>query len=232
MIDALLHLDGVSVTHGTCRLLDVPSLTIDAGQRVGVTGPIGAGKTTLLRAAAGLVDLSSGVVTMSGRHFHSGRAPGALEMRRRMAFVQQEPCLFATSVEENILAGLSYRGVKNAEGRKRCAAWLDRLGLGGLARRDAAHLSGGERRLVALARALVLEPVLLFLDEPTAHLDQAAAARVESLLREALPGSTTLVLATHDMAQAERLSSRVLQMESGKIHNAAPLPAAPYHPHN
>ena len=91
------------------------------------------------------------------------------------------------------------------------------MGLSGLADRRATRLSGGERRLVALARALVLEPDLLLLDEPTAHLDRDTALQVEGLLGGALPGTTTLLVATHDWAQAERLAVRVLCMESGRI---------------
>ena len=204
------------------QVLDVPSLVIEAGARVAVTGPIGSGKTTLLMAAAGLVDLASGVVTLSGRPFHSGRAPGALEQRRRLALVAQEPCLLASTVEDNVFEGLRYRGVARDAGRKRCVAWMERLGLVPLATRRATHLSGGERRLVALAQALVLEPELLLLDEPTAHLDRDTAQQVERLLETGLPGSMTIVVATHDWAQAERLATRVLCMESSRIVSPSP----------
>ena len=222
MSQALLRMDGVGVMRGEARVLHVPSLAIEAGARVAVTGPIGSGKTTLLLAAAGLVDLASGVVTLSGRPYHSGRAPGALVQRRRLALVAQEPCLFAASVEDNVLVGLRYRGVASGEGRKRCAAWLERLGLTVLAGRRASHLSGGERRLVALAQALVLEPELLLLDEPTAHLDRDTALQVEALLEGALPGPMTLVVATHDWAQAGRLATRILCMESGRMVSPSP----------
>jgi ABC-type sulfate/molybdate transport systems ATPase subunit len=217
MNDEALRLDGVLVVRGGCPVLEVPSLVIPAGTRTAVTGPIGSGKTTLLLAAAGLIDLAAGSVSLWDRPYHSGRAPGALDLRRRLAFVAQEPCLFAATVTDNLLMGLRYRGVGKDEGRKRSAAWLERLGLSGLADRRATRLSGGERRLVALARALVLEPDLLLLDEPTAHLDRDTALQVEGLLGGALPGTTTLLVATHDWAQAERLAVRVLCMESGRI---------------
>lgn len=212
-----LRLEGVRVVRGGRTVLEVPSLRVDVGERVALTGPVGAGKSTLLLAAGGLIDLAAGQVAAFGLSFHAGRAPGVLALRRRMTLVAQEPCLFSTTVHENLAAGLAYRGVGRAERHRRCDAWLERLGLEALARRPAGHLSGGERRLVALARALVLEPELLLLDEPTTHLDRAFLPRVESLLADALPPATTVLMATHDAAQAARLAGRHLALEDGRL---------------
>lgn len=216
-MSAVLELDRLRVLRSGRTVLDVPSLVLGAGERVAVTGPVGAGKSTLLMAAAGLVRLDAGRVSLFGEPYHWGRPPGALRLRRRLALVAQDPCLFATTVRGNLLEGLKYRGMSRAERAARCDAWIDRLGLANLANRSAAELSGGEQRLVALGRALVLEPELLLLDEPTTHLDRALLPRVEHLLTRVSPAATTLVLATHDAAQANRLAGRVLILEAGRI---------------
>lgn len=212
-----LRLEGLRVVRGGRTVLDVPSLRVGVGERIALTGPVGSGKTTLLLAAAGLIDLAAGQVLLFGSSFHAGRAPGLLSLRRRLALVAQEPCLFSTTVRGNLVAGLTYRGVPRAERHRRCDAWLQRLGLEALAGRPASQLSGGERRLVALARALVLEPELLLLDEPTTHLDRTLSPRVESLLADALPSTTTVLMATHDAAQAARLAGRTLALEDGRM---------------
>lgn len=212
-----LRLEGVRVVRGGRTVLDVSSLRVGIGERIALTGPVGSGKSTLLLAAAGLVDLAAGQVLLFGDLFHAGRAPGLLALRRRLALVAQEPCLFSTTVRGNLAAGLTYRGISRQERDRRCDAWLPRLGLEDLAGRPASQLSGGERRLVALARALVLEPELLLLDEPTTHLDRALLPRVETLLADALPPTTTVLMATHDAAQAVRLAGRVLSLEDGRL---------------
>lgn len=223
-----LQLDHLRVLRSGRTVLDVPSLVIRAGERVAVTGPVGAGKSTLLMAAAGLVRLDAGRVSLFGESYHWGRPPGALRLRRRLALVAQDPCLFATTVRGNLLEGLKYRGFPRTDRAARCDAWIDHLGLGDLANRSAGELSGGEQRLVALGRALVLQPELLLLDEPTTHLDRALLPRVEHLLTQVLPPTTTVILATHDPAQASRLAGRRLAMDSGRIVEDAPIdPPAP-----
>ena len=214
---AALQLDQLRVQQNGRTVLDVPSLVVQPGERVAVTGPVGAGKSTLLMASAGLVRLHAGRVSLFGEPYHWGRPPGALKLRRRLALVAQDPCLFATTVRGNLLEGLKYHGFSRAERAARCDAWIDRLELGNLANRPAAELSGGEQRLVALGRALVLQPELLLLDEPTTHLDRSLMPRVEHLLTAVLPPSTTLILATHDSAQAARLARRTLSLEEGRI---------------
>lgn len=217
MSDSVLRLDGVRVVRAGREVLHVPSLELRAGERTAVTGPIGSGKSTLLLAAAGVIDIAAGTVSLRGRPFHTGRAPGLLECRRRIGLVAQDPYLFRGTVEQNVGLGLRCRGVARAEARDRAASWLERLGIASLARRRAGTLSGGERRLVALARALVLEPEVLLLDEPTTHLDREVVPRVERLLATSLSASTTLVLATHDAMLAARLAGRVVGLEDGRV---------------
>jgi ABC-type multidrug transport system ATPase subunit len=221
-MSAALQLEHLRVLRGGRTVLEVDSLVIGAGERVAVTGPVGAGKSTLLMAAAGMVRLDGGRVSLFGEPYHWGRPPGMVRLRRRLALVAQDPCLFATTVRGNLLEGLKYRGLSRAERVARCDAWIDQLGLGDLANRSAGELSGGEQRLVALGRALVLQPELLLLDEPTTHLDRAILPRIERLLGHGLAEGSTLVFATHDAGQAQRLAGRVLALEGGRIVLDAP----------
>jgi energy-coupling factor transporter ATP-binding protein EcfA2 len=210
MTTPVLRLEGVCVTREG-RAVRVPDLEVLRGEAVAVAGPNGSGKTTLLLAAAGLVDLTAGRVDAFGELFHQGAAPGARHLRRRVVYAAQAPLLLAGSVQGNLAWGLRFRGLPRAERRARIERWLPRLGIAHLAARSAPHLSGGEQRLVALARAFVLEPELLLLDEPFTHLDAAAVPLVEALVAELVAGGTTLLLATHDAAQARRLVSRVVE---------------------
>jgi ABC-type sulfate/molybdate transport systems ATPase subunit len=207
----VLRLEGVRVTREG-RSTQVPDLVIARGEAVAVAGPNGSGKSTLLMAAAGLIDLAAGRVEAFGELFHQGVAPGARHLRCRVVYAAQAPLLLAGSVQGNLAWGLRFRGMPRTERRARVAAWLPRLGIAHLAARSARHLSGGEQRLVALARAFVLEPELLLLDEPFTHLDAAAVPLVETLVNEVTAGGTTLLLATHDREQAARLVSRVIDL--------------------
>lgn len=211
MTPPVLRLEGVCVTREG-RAVRVPDLQVARGEAVAVAGPNGSGKTTLLLAAAGLVDLAAGRVEAFGEPFHQGAAPGARQLRCRVVYAAQAPLLLAGSVQGNLAWGLRFRGLPRAERRARIERWLPRLGIAHLAARSAPHLSGGEQRLVALARAFVLEPELLLLDEPFTHLDAAAVPLVEALVAEVVAAGTTLLLATHDAPQAARLVSRVIDL--------------------
>ena len=132
--------------------------------------------------------------------------------------VFQEPLLLDTTVADNVATGLRLRGVPRAEREARVAAWLERLGIAHLARRPARALSGGEGQRTSLARALVLEPELLVLDEPFAALDsptrEALAVDLVPLLRER---RTTTVLVTHDRDEAFGIGDRVAVIMAGRI---------------
>jgi molybdopterin-binding protein len=195
--------------------LDVPSLALAEGETLAVLGPNGAGKSTLLRVIALLERPGTGVVRFRGHPVSWSRV---LDVRRRMAMAFQEPLLADVTVAENVALGLRFRGIPAAERRPRIERWLGRLGIAGLASRPARVLSGGEAQRCALARALVLEPELLLLDEPFAGLDQpsreAVIAGLGAILRR---DRITTVLVTHDRDEARALADRVAVMIGGRL---------------
>ncbi|MCD6299954.1 MAG: ABC transporter ATP-binding protein [Dehalococcoidales bacterium] len=193
------------------------NLKIDKGEVFALIGPTGAGKTTLLRLLDLLEISSSGTVYFDGVDVtHSQRH--RLEARRRMSFVQQKPLVFTTSVYNNIACGLKWRHEKDQATRRKVESVLELVDMAPYRSRNAKTLSGGETQRVAIARALVTEPEVLFLDEPTANLDPASAAKVEEILAHIIrEQKTTVVMATHDMSQGQRIASRIGVLMSGEI---------------
>lgn len=175
----MIELDELRVVKGGRTICHVSRLAIASGERVAILGPNGSGKTTLLRVLAGLETDYAGRCTIDA-------------LWRDRVYVHQSPYLFRGTVMFNATYGLRVRGVNRTEGRRRANELLERLGLSFLARQRVTNLSGGERRRVALARALILRPRLLLLDEPLADLDDDGVAAVSAALEE-LPESTVLV---------------------------------------
>ncbi|MCC6179519.1 MAG: ATP-binding cassette domain-containing protein [Chloroflexi bacterium] len=213
-------------------VLEVPSLTLRRGEILVVVGPNGAGKSTLAGALALLDRPASGEICLGGTPVDWRR--GALAARRRLAMVFQEPLLFDTTVFDNVATGLKLRGLGRREVEARVHDWLVRLGIGHLARRQARTLSGGESQRTSLARALVVEPELLMLDEPFAALDpptrEALTDDLAPLLRER---QTTTVLVTHDRDEALTFGDRLAVIVEGRIvqigrpEEVAAAPASP-----
>jgi tungstate transport system ATP-binding protein len=144
-----------------------------------------------------------------------------IAVRRRITLVFQRPLLLAGTVRANVEYGLKLRGISQRHAR--ADAMLERLGLNGLAARTARTLSGGETQLVALARALAVEPEVLLLDEPTSNLDPARVGLVESVIKDVhCQNGTTIVMATHNLFQAQRVAGRVLLLLDGRLIEDAP----------
>lgn len=197
-------------------LLAVSSLEILRGEVLAVLGANGAGKSTLLQALACLRDSTTGTLTFAGQRVDL-RAP-TLDFRRRLAVVFQEPLLFDTTVAENIASGLKLRGVAKSIIAEKIAFWLEQVGLTHLARRQARTLSGGEAQRTSLARAFVLDPDLLLLDEPFSALDTPTReALLETFHRIQQYTQVTTLFVTHDRLEALRLGNRVAVMDKGEI---------------
>ncbi|MFE9738721.1 ABC transporter permease [Streptomyces sp. NPDC006477] len=197
-------------------------LVLDAGPgtTIAVVGPNGAGKTTLLRALLGLTTRAHAVLRLGDTDVTE-----LPPHRRQVAWVPQDGALFPRlSALANTAYGLRARGVPRAEARREAQRWLDRLGVGHLARRRPAELSGGQAQRVALARALAARPRLLLLDEPLAALDQTTRAHVRHTLRSHLAGfGGVCLIVTHDPVEAVSLADRVLVLQNGRpLQDASP----------
>jgi tungstate transport system ATP-binding protein len=212
----LLALREVRVRRGGRVVLEVPALDVWPHEVLGIVGPNGAGKSTLLQVMALLLAPDAGEVRFRGAVVDARRNP--VPVRRRLAVVFQEPLLFDTTVFENVASGLRLRGVARDVLRARVTTWLARLGIAQLAERPARTLSLGEARRASLARALVLEPELLLLDEPFSALDyptrQALMSELPGLLAAA---RTTAVLVTHDPVEAQALATRAVALQAGRL---------------
>ena len=211
----IVELRDAVVVRGARPVLTIDGLSIADGATLALVGPNGAGKSTLLLALASLLRLERGSLTFRGATVGRGTE---LAYRRRIGLVLPDPLLLDTSVFANVAAGLRFRGVPSAAVRPRVTAWLDRLGVAHLRDRPARQISSGEAQRVSLARALVLEPDLLLLDEPFASVDAATRGRLvddlEGLLRET---RVACVIVTHDLDEAVRLGHRMAVMVAGRI---------------
>ena len=239
-IAQLCRVQSADVHFGQVAALSNINLTIEVGARVALVGSNGSGKSTLLRLLHGLVQPSRGQV-------HRDAA-------KTQAMLFQRPYMLRTSSLNNVALGLWLRGVRWREAQSQAMAALQRVGLGELANRRAKTLSGGQQQRLALARAWVLKPDVLLLDEPTASLDPHAKREVEALLAElagpalpasaarqdnagnhgpasapqadAPPGAMTLIFASHNLGQVKRLATRVIYLEQGRV--LADLPTADF----
>jgi len=208
---------GVSVDNRRRRILDLPELAVEHGETLSVVGPNGAGKSTLLRVLGLLETPTRGELWFRGEPIPREHSR-LLALRRRMAIVFQDPLLCRTSVSGNVGLGLKLRGVRRGERKRRVEEWLARFGIAHLAKRPAHRLSGGEAQRASLARAFVLQPEILLLDEPFAALDppsrQALVGELQELLAET---HATTVFVTHDRDEAFALGNRVAVLLEGAI---------------
>jgi molybdate transport system ATP-binding protein len=194
---------------------EVGRLSVDPGEIVAILGVNGAGKSTLLRVLAGLLLPFDGVVSIGGRALDPRRP---LAHRRRIGFVFARPVRFRGSALDNAAASLVARGVARGEARACARAWLERLGIAAKADLPATTLSDGEFQRVALGRALLPGPELLFLDEPFARFDpptrEGWAADLEELAGD---GNRGVLLVTQEPLEALRLARRIIVLDGGRI---------------
>ena len=211
-----LEFENLSVTfrsredagQGYCAVADT-TLRVRAGEFVSVVGPTGCGKSTLLNIGAGLLEPSSGSVLVFGQPLHG--------VNRRAGYMFQTEALMPwRSAIANVMVGLQYRGVADAEARAQAQAWLERVGLGGFEDRYPHQLSGGMRKRTALAQVLALDPDIILMDEPFSALDIQTRQLMENEVLALWAAKKKAVLfITHDLDEAIAMSDRVVVLSAG-----------------
>jgi tungstate transport system ATP-binding protein len=210
-----LEVDRISKSYNGQAVLRECSFRFDPGRTYALQGPNGVGKSTFFRIAALLEPPDTGEV----RYGDDGVAlPHDLHLRRRITLLLPQTGVFNTSVFHNVAYGLKIRGQTASEIEDRVNAVLARVGLIHKRRQNGLNLSSGETKRLGLARALVIEPEVLLLDEPTANLDPENAEIIEQIiLNRRTAAKSTIIVVTHDLAQARRLGDHTLVMAQGQI---------------
>lgn len=218
-----LTLQHLAVTYAGKTALHVEHAQFQPGCLYGIVGPSGSGKSSLLRVINLLERPASGLMHF-GEHsvdLTTVSQASTLSLQRTMGFVAQKPSMFQATVFDNVALGLKYRGADRATIRSRVQQALEWVELSDCANQLADTLSGGEAQRIALARAIVYEPSLLLLDEPTASLDPYNITIFERVVKQLLAkGNLTVLMVTHNLAQAKRLCDQCLLLHKGKIVEA------------
>lgn len=214
-MNTLIEVNDLQIMRNERVVLDIEHLSIPRGETLTVVGPNGAGKSTLLLALAHLLKPVRGDIQFDGK---SVTQWNDLEYRRRISFVFQAPLLMDMTVEQNVALGLKFRGVPKEEIRRRAGKWIQAMGVESLSKRRAGQLSGGEAQRVSLARAFVLEPELLLLDEPFAALDPPTRTKLlEDLSKILSEDHRTAVFVTHNLNEAAKVSHRIAVVVGGML---------------
>jgi ABC-type Fe3+/spermidine/putrescine transport system ATPase subunit len=209
-----VELKNVTLRYGDFVAVNNVSLTIEKGQFITLLGPSGCGKTTILRSLAGLVTPSSGEITIAGR-----RVNDVPIHKRNIGLVFQNYALFPhKTIFDNVAFGLKYRNVAKDEIRRKVTRALEIVRLPGVEKKVPSELSGGQQQRIALARAIVIEPDVLLLDEPLSALDAnlREEMRIEIKAIQHQVGITTLFV-THDQEEALAMSDRIVVMNHGVV---------------
>jgi tungstate transport system ATP-binding protein len=220
-----LLVDGASYVVDGKAIVEEVSFAIHDPGLTALLGPNGAGKSSLLKLCHGLLPLSSGSIRWGDA--------AVREVQQRQAMVFQRPVLLRRSAAENVDHVLKLRGASATERARVIEESLEWAGLADIADMPARNLSGGEQQSLTIARAWALNPEVLLLDEPTANLDPAATRRVEVLIRSFVDAGKKVFMATHNIAQAQRLADEVLFLNYGRLLEHAPAKqfmTGPSHP--
>lgn len=223
-MSALLRMDNVIVRRSSRLVINGLELTINPGERVVVRGGIGAGKTTLLLTALGLLPAESGEIELMGRACRNDADFAPFCGPIGLLFQDPDDQLIGPTVLEDIEFGPLNLGWSAERAHHAADRVLERIGLEDIAERPIHELSGGEKRLVALAGLLVMEPKLLLLDEPTVSLDAETTARILRVLSES---GLSMLIATHDPKCIDALATRSVLLEHGKLQGVVDLTIAP-----
>ncbi|MFE8696629.1 ABC transporter ATP-binding protein [Cytobacillus sp. FJAT-53684] len=215
-MNPIIRLEDIQFNKKDSMILSVPNLSITQGEILGIMGPNGAGKSTLVRILSCLQAPTKGRIYYKSVELPSSRI--SIELRRRWAVVLQQTLIFDTTVFQNVAAGLKIRKVPRAQIKEKVEFWLDQFGISHLAKKNAHHLSGGEAQRVNLARALILEPEVLYLDEPFSALDFPTKVKLlkdfKSIIKDT---DTTTIFVSHDLTEIQFMTDRLAILMNGEI---------------
>jgi ABC-2 type transport system ATP-binding protein len=213
-VPAAIKIDGLVKRYGDFTAVDGISLEVEDGAFFGLLGPNGAGKTTTINATVGLAKITSGSIALFGHNV-------VTDWRAARALVGLAPQEYNfdryLNIRDVLIYQAGYYGLRGPAVRKRADDLLERFSLSSKAKQVYTHLSGGMKRRLTLARALIHQPRLLILDEPTAGVDVELRIELWAFLREMNAAGTTIVLTTHYLEEASELCQRIGIIEAGKI---------------
>ena len=208
-----VSLDSVVVRRDGKLVLGPLDLDMETRGITVVLGPNGAGKTTFLKVLHGVERISDGEMHWSVAN---------VQAREEQAYVFQSPIVLRRSVGQNLAYPLKLIGTVKSEISMRVSLWSRKIGLEDALDFPATRLSGGEKQKLAIGRALIRMPKVLFLDEPCANLDGRSIREIEELLHEATLAGTSIIMTTHNLGQAKRLADSVLFLLGGRLHEQSP----------
>lgn len=212
----LMAIDHVQYKIDNKLIVNIPHFQIESGEFLGIIGPNGAGKSTLLKIIAFLEKQSSGNIMYKGVAIPAGKAP--LELRRKFSIALQESLLLDTTVFHNIAVGLKLRKVPKSIMKDKVNIWMEQFQISHLAKKNAHHLSGGEAQRVNLARAMIIEPEILFLDEPFSALDFPTKIKLMEDFKQIIARTgTTAVFVSHDLLEIHYLTNRLAVIVNGEL---------------
>ena len=211
-----LQINNLAVLRDGNIVVQIDHMVVEKSDVVAIIGPNGAGKSSLLLSLARIIKPVTGSkVNLADDH---GASVGDLEFRRKLALVMQEPLLVDASVRTNIMLGLRYRGMNEGTAERAVGFWAEKFKIEKLLDRPAQNISGGEAQRVSLARAFVLNPALLLLDEPFSALDPQTRRSILKDLKVVLAESqTTTLFVTHDLKDVAALADKVAVIWDGKL---------------
>ena len=216
MAEPLLATHGLVKRYGRREVVSSVSLEVRPGEIVGLLGVNGAGKTTSFRMVVGLIRPDAGRVVLGGRDVT--RMPMYKRARLGLGYLAQEPSVFQRlTVEGNLLAILETQSASRAERRKRAGELMESFGLEELARSQAASLSGGERRRLEIARALVTRPRLMLFDEPFSGIDPIAVLEIRRIIRDLARGGLGILLTDHNVRETLSITDRAYMIDAGRV---------------
>jgi tungstate transport system ATP-binding protein len=228
-MNPLIELKNITYQANQKNILSIPNFQLQVGEFLGIMGPNGAGKSTLLKVMAMLDGISSGEIFYRGQAVPNGTP--SLELRRKFSVALQQSLLLEGSVFQNIAIGLKLRKVPKADIKEKVSLWMEQFQISHLAKKNVHFLSGGEAQRVNLARAMIVEPEILFLDEPFSALDFPTKIKLMDDFKAIIKSSgTTTVFVSHDLMEINYLTNHLAIIVDGEVKQYGPTQRVLEHP--